>query len=216
MVIGMADKQVIEAVSEALKQSKQRKFTESVELSINLKDVDLSIPKNRIDDEIILPKGRGKDVKVVVFGSGELAVKAKNSADLVIQPEQIEEIAGDRREARKMVNKHEFFVAEAPLMPTIGKSLGIILGPRGKMPRPIPPQADPAPLIANLKKTVKLRSKERRTFHAPIGTRDMTPEDLAENIEAVLNRLESKLERGRQNIASVYVKTTMGPAVKVI
>ena len=212
----MADKHIIEAVSEALKQSKKRKFTESVELSINLKDIDLSIPKNRIDDEIILPKGRGRNVKVVVFGSGELAIKAKSSADLVIQPEEIEEIAGDKREARKMVNKHEFFIAEAPLMPTIGKSLGIILGPRGKMPKPIPPQADPAPMIDNLKKTIKLRSKERRTFHAPIGTRDMSAEDLAENIEAILYRLESKLERGRQNIGSMYVKTTMGPSIKVI
>jgi large subunit ribosomal protein L1 len=216
MVIGMVDKQVIEALEKALKDSKERKFKESVELSINLKDVDLSIPKNRIDDEIILPKGRGKDIKVVVFGSGELAIKAKSSADLVIQPEEIETVADDKRSARKMVNKHDFFVAEAPLMPTIGKKLGVILGPRGKMPKPIPPQADPAGIIGNLKKTIKVRSKERRTFHAPIGTRDMSPEDLAENFEAVLNRIESKLERGRQNIASVFVKTTMGPAVRVI
>lgn len=216
MVIGMADKQVIEALKKALKDSKQRKFKESVELSINLKDVDLSIPKNRIDDEIILPKGRGKEIKVVVFGSGELAVKAKSSADLVIQPEEIETVADDKRSARKMVNKHDFFVAEAPLMPTIGKKLGVILGPRGKMPKPIPPQADPSGIITNLKKTIKVRSKERRTFHAPIGTRDMSPEDLAENLEAVLHRIESKLERGRQNIASVFVKTTMGPAVRVI
>jgi len=216
MVIGMAEKQVIEALQKALKDSKQRKFTESVELSINLKDVDLSIPKNRIDDEIILPKGRGKLIKVVVFGSGELAVKARSSADLVIQPEEIETVADDKRSARKMANSHDFFVAEAPLMPTIGKKLGVILGPRGKMPRPIPPQADPAPLIDNLKKTIKIRSKERRTFHAPIGTREMAPEDLAENLEAVLARVEMKLERGRQNIASVFVKTTMGPAVRVI
>ena len=212
----MADKKTIKAIEDALKQSKKRKFQESVELSINLKDIDLSVPKNRIDDEIILPKGRGKEVKVVVFGSGELAVKAKSSADLVIQPEEIENIADNKREARKLVNAHDFFIAEAPLMPTIGKSLGIILGPRGKMPKPIPPQADPAPMITNLKNTVRIRSKERRTFHAPIGTRAMSPEDLADNLEAVLNRLESKLERGRQNIASIFVKTTMGPSVRVI
>jgi large subunit ribosomal protein L1 len=212
----MADKQVIKAVEDALKQSKKRKFKESVEISINLKDIDLSIPKNRIDDEIILPKGRGKVLKIAVFGSGELAEKAKKSADLVIQPEEIENIAKDKREARKIVNAHDYFIAEAPLMPTIGKSLGVILGPRGKMPKPIPPQADPAPMITNLKKTIKIRSKERTTFHAPIGTRQMAVDDLVENIEAVLNRIESKLDRGRQNIASVFVKTTMGPAVRVI
>ncbi|UCH89953.1 MAG: 50S ribosomal protein L1 [Thermoplasmata archaeon] len=212
----MADKRIIQAVENVLKQSKKRKFSESVELSINLKDIDLSIPKNRIDDEIILPKGRGKDIKIVVFGSGELALKAKAVANLVIQPEELESIAKDKREARKMVNAHDFFIAEAPMMPEIGKTLGIILGPRGKMPKPIPPQADPAPMITNLKKTIRLRSKERRTFHAPIGTRNMSVDELVENIETVLNRLESKLERGRQNIASVFVKTTMGPAVRVI
>lgn len=216
MVICMADKRIIQAVENVLKQSKKRKFSESVELSINLKDIDLSIPKNRIDDEIILPKGRGKDIKIVVFGSGELALKAKAVANLVIQPEELESIAKDKREARKMVNAHDFFIAEAPMMPEIGKTLGIILGPRGKMPKPIPPQADPAPMITNLKKTIRLRSKERRTFHAPIGTRNMSVDELVENIETVLNRLESKLERGRQNIASVFVKTTMGPAVRVI
>jgi large subunit ribosomal protein L1 len=212
----MADKRIIEAIEEVLKQSKKRKFSESVEISINLKDIDLSVPKNRIDDEIILPKGRGKDIKVVVFGSGELALKAKTSANLVIQPEELEDVAKDKREARKMVNHHDFFIAEAPMMPTIGKTLGIILGPRGKMPKPIPPQADPSPMINNLKKTIRLRSKERRTFHAPIGTRDMSVDDLADNMEAVLNRLEAKLERGRQNIASIFIKTTMGPSVKVI
>lgn len=216
MVIGMADKKLIQALEDALKNSKKRNFQESVELSINLKDIDLSIPKNRIDDEIILPKGRGKDIKVVVFGSAELAEKSRGAADLVIQPEEIESIATDKRQARKMVNSHDFFISEAPLMPTIGKSLGVILGPRGKMPKPIPPSADPKPMITNLKKTIKLRSKERRTFHAPIGTRTMAVDDLVENYEAVLNRLESKLERGRQNIASVFVKTTMGPAYRII
>ena len=84
------------------------------------------------------------------------------------------------------------------------------------MPKPIPPSADPAPLINNLRKTVRIRSKDRRTFHAPVGTRDMSPEDLAENIDVIMKRLVGKLVRGKMNIQSVYIKTTMGKAVRLM
>ena len=206
----------IAALKKAIEDSQERKFTESVELAINLKDIDLKVPKNRIEEEIQLPNGRGKDIRIAVFGSGELAVKAKAVADTVIQPEQIDEYADEKRKARKLANQHNFFIAEAPLMPTIGKKLGIFLGPRGKMPKPVPPGADPTALINGLRKTVKIRTKENKTFHTLVGTKDMTVEQLAENIDAVLTRVKSKLERGDMNIASVYVKTTMGPAVRLM
>ncbi len=206
---------IVNAVKEALEKSKERKFKESVDLAVNLKDVDLSIPKNRINEEVILPKGRGKEIKVAVFGSGETALKGKNCADLVIHPEEIDKLAENKRQARKIANEYDFFVAEAPLMGRIGKVLGVILGPRGKMPKPIPPGGDPCPIVNNLKKTVRMRSRDKRTFHVPVGTKDMSPEDIAANVEEVIKRLEHKLERGIQNIDSVYVKTTMGPAVKI-
>lgn len=212
----MAEKKTIRVVKEALESSKPRKFTESVDMAVNLKDIDLSIPKNRVDDEILLPKGRGKTVKIAVFGSGELAIKARKAADLVITPEEIDDLADEKKQVKKMANEHVFFIAEAPLMPTIGKKLGVVLGPRGKMPKPIPPSADPAPLINNLRKTVRIRSKDRRTFHAPVGTRDMSPEDLAENIDVIMKRLVGKLVRGKMNIQSVYIKTTMGKAVRLM
>ena len=197
-------------------ESKQRKFLESVELAINLKDIDLTNPKNRIQEEIILPNGRGKAVKVGVFGSSEMAVKAKGVADVVVQPEEIETLASDKAKARKFARQGDFFLAEAPLMPTIGKRLGVVLGPRGKMPKPIPPGSDPRPQIEKLRNSVAVRTRDRKTFHIPIGTKDMTPEKLAENIDAVVKRLTSKLERGKMNIQSIYVKTTMGPSYKVM
>ncbi|MBN1391115.1 MAG: 50S ribosomal protein L1 [Candidatus Thermoplasmatota archaeon] len=211
----MAEEKIIKAVTEALQKAPERKFQESVELAINLKDVDLANPKNRITDEVILPKGRGKAVKVGLFGSPEMVTKAKGVADLIIGAEEVAKMAEDKSETKKKVNGIDFFVAEAPLMAVVGKNLGVILGPRGKMPRPLPPGSDPAIIIANLRKTVKVRSKDRRTFHVPVGTRDMTPSDISANIESVLNRIKSKLERGYMNIHSVYVKTSMGPAVRI-
>ncbi|MGQ9582144.1 MAG: 50S ribosomal protein L1 [Thermoplasmatota archaeon] len=212
----MAEDRILEAVRKALQTGRTRKFTESVEICINLKDIDLSVPKNRIDEEVHLPKGRGKPIKVALFGTGELAFKARSAADRVLTPEEIDKLVENKREGRKLAASYHYFIAEAPLMPTIGKKLGRILAPRGKMPRPIPPQADPVPIINAARTSIRVRSKDRRTFHAPVGTREMTPEDLATNIEAVLKRVTSRLERGEGNIQSVFVKTTMGPAIRIM
>jgi large subunit ribosomal protein L1 len=211
----MAKMDTVEAVTKVL-ESRNRKFIESVEMAINLKDVDLSVPKNRINEEILLPKGRGREVKIGVFGSGDFASKAREAADTIITPEELESLAGDKAMARKLVNHHDFFIAEAPLMVTIGKKLGTALGPKGKMPRPLPPQADPGPVLATMRNTVRIRSKDRRTFHVAVGSREMTPEDITANIDVVLKRVSSKLERGMANISSVYLKTTMGPSVRLI
>jgi large subunit ribosomal protein L1 len=199
-----------------LEHSPKRNFVQTVDLSINLKDVDMSIPKNRIQEDIILPHGRGKPIKVCVFGSGEMLLKARDVADRVVSVEELSTIADDKKQAKKMANEFEYFIAEAPLMPTIGKRLGIVLGPRGKMPKPIPPGADPKPMIDNLRKSVSVRSRDRLTFHTAVGTTDMTPEDIAENIELIVKRLGMKLEKGTMNIRSAFVKTTMGPSEKVI
>jgi len=212
----LAEKATVTAVKKALEHSPKRNFVQTVDLSINLKDVDMSIPKNRIQEDIILPHGRGKPIKVCVFGSGEMVMKAKDVADRVVSVEELGTIADDKKQAKKMANEFEYFIAEAPLMPTIGKRLGIVLGPRGKMPKPIPPGADPKPMIDNLRKSVSVRSRDRLTFHTAVGTTDMTPEDIAENIELIVKRLGMKLEKGTMNIRSAFVKTTMGPSEKVI
>jgi len=212
----LAEKATVTAVKKALEHSPKRNFKQTVDLSINLKDVDMSIPKNRIQEDIILPHGRGKPVKVCVFGSGEMVVKARDVADRVVSVEELGTIADDKKQAKKMANEFEYFIAEAPLMPTIGKRLGIVLGPRDKMPKPIPPGADPKLMIDNLRKSVSVRSRDKMTFHTAVGTTDMTPEDIADNIELIFKRLGLRLEKGTMNIRSAFVKTTMGPSEKVI
>jgi large subunit ribosomal protein L1 len=210
-----ADAETIRVVQKALEQRPSRKFVETVELAINLKDVDLAQPANRIDEEIQLPHGKGKAVRVGVFASGELAVRSKGVADLVIAPEEIEKIAGDKRAAKRLASQTDFFLSEAPLMPTIGRRLGVVLGPRGKMPKPIPPNADPKPVVDQMRQTVRVRSRDKPTFHAAVGSTSMSAEQIAENIDMVIKRLSGKLAHGRMNIRSVYVKTTMGPSERL-
>jgi large subunit ribosomal protein L1 len=212
----LADKPTVIVVQKALDSAKKRKFVETVELAINLKDVDLSVPKNRITEDVILPNGRGKAVRICVIGGGELALKAKDVADLVITPEELQTIADDKKQAKKIANSTNYFIAEAPLMAVVGKRLGTVLGPRGKMPKPIPPGADPTGMVESLRKTVSIRTKDRITFHAPVGTVEMPVEQIAENIDALLKRIELKLEKGRMNIESSYIKTTMGPSERLI
>lgn len=203
-------------MQKALESAKKRNFTETVELAINLRDVDLSIPKNRIQEDIILPAGRGKKVKVCVIGGGELASKARDVADRVITPEELGTIADDKKQAKKIANDTDYFIAEAPLMAVVGKRLGIVLGPRGKMPKPIPPGVDPAGMIDGLRKSVTVRTKDRITFHVPVGTVEMDAEQIADNIDMVIKRVALRLEKGKLNIQSAYVKTSMGPSERVL
>jgi len=214
----MTAKKTIDIVEKALEESKKldRKFKENIDLVFNLKNIDMNLPKNRIDQEVILPHGRGKEAKIAIFASGELANKSKKHVDLLIKPEEIEELSSNKKKFKKIADEHEFFIAEAPLMPTIGKSLGTVLGPRGKMPKPVPPNADVSGMVNNLRKTVKVRSKNTITFHTIAGSADMPKEHIAENIDTIVKRIEGILERGRLNIGSVYVKTTMGPSQRLI
>ena len=211
----IASNKVNQVIEDALKSDKERKFVETVEVAINLRDVDLQNPQKRINAEVALPHGRGRPARVAVFAQGEMAVISKKIVDTVLGPEQIDELSENKREARKLADKFDFFVAETGLMATIGKSLGVVLGPRGKMPRPIPPQADIERIIKSLTNLVPVRSKDRPTFHVPIGNVKMSQEQLAENLETILKRVESSLDRGYDNIASVWVKTTMGKSVRL-
>ncbi|MFH1100876.1 MAG: 50S ribosomal protein L1 [Methanobacteriota archaeon] len=214
----MVEKKIVDAIQKVIEETKklERKFKQNIDVVINLKNIDMNDSKNRIEEEVILPHGRGAEAKIALFASGELALKSKKLVDLLIKPEDIEELAKDKKKFKKMADEYDFFISEAPLMPTIGKTLGIILGPRGKMPKPVPPNIDLTNIVKNLRNTVKLRSKGNVTFHTTAGKEDMAVDHIAENIDAIMKRLESKLERGRMNISSVYVKTTMGPAERVL
>jgi large subunit ribosomal protein L1 len=217
-LISMADRKINEAVGKILEESKKldRKFTQNIDVVFNLKNIDLNEPKNRIDEEILLPHGRGNEAKVALFASGELAEKSKKQVDLLIKPEKIGDLSKDKKKFKKIADEHDFFIAEAPLMPTIGKTLGTVLGPRGKMPKPVPPNADLSGMVKNLRNSIKVRSKSSKTFHMVAGCADMSKDHITNNIETIIKRIEAALEKGRMNIGSVYIKTTMGPSERII
>ncbi|WP_128477856.1 50S ribosomal protein L1 [Halorussus pelagicus] len=211
----MADQEIEQAVSRALEDAPERNFRETVDLAINLRDLDLNEPSNRVDESIVLPSGTGQETKIVVFAEGETALRAEDVADEVFDSDDLEDLGDDDDEAKDLADETDFFIAEAALMQDIGRYLGTILGPRGKMPEPLQPDDDVVETVQRMKNTVQLRSGDRRTFHTRVGAENMDAEEIGDNIDVILRRLHSNLEKGPLNIDNVYVKTTMGPSVEV-
>ncbi len=210
-------KTIMNAIKEAKEKAKKRNFIQSVELIINLQDIDMKSPGGRIQERVELPYSSSeKPNKICVIASGELALNAKRAkADLVIERDDLKELAGKKKEIRKIANEYDFFIAEAPLMPLVGKTLGTALGPRGKMPVPVPPRADIAGLIEKHRKMVFIRMRNQPVIQCRVGTESMNEEKIAENVQVILRVLEGKLKRGIKNIESAYIKMSMGTPVKI-
>jgi large subunit ribosomal protein L1 len=209
-------KTLLEAVKQAKAKSGEKKFTQTIDLILDIQEVDMKAPEGKIQEVVELPHATGKPNKVCVFATGELALKArKANADLVIERAELEGLAGKKKEIRKIATEYDVFLAEAPLMPLVGKIFGSALGPRGKMPMPVPPAGDIAALIEKHRKTVLVRMRNQPIIQCPIGTENMSDEELVDNIQAVLRVLEGKLKRGLKNIKLAYIKTSMGEPVKI-
>ena len=202
-------------IKQALEDAPERKFVQSIDIAFTIKDVDLKNPTNRIKEEIRLPSGRGREVKIAMFAAGEAATRAREAGITVFTPPEIEELGGNKGRAKKIANQFDFFLSEVPHMGLIGRYLGTVLGPRGKMPRPVPPTLDPAMLAAGLASTVVVKSGDKMTFHASFGTVSQSHEELLANAMEVFNRVIMKLERGVGNIRSLYIKTSMGPSQRI-
>ena len=209
------EEKINQAIKDAIANAPERKFVESVDISFTIKDVDLKNPNSRIKEEVRLPSGRGKEMKIAMFAAGEAATKAKNAGITVFTPQEIEEFGSKKGKAKKMANSFDFFLSEVPHMGLIGRYLGVVLGPRGKMPRPVPPTLDPSIIATGLQSTVVVKSGDKMTFHVAIGTAKQSEEELSANAMEIFNRVISKLERGIGNIRSLYIKTSMGPAQRI-
>jgi len=209
-------KTILATVKETKEKSEKRKFTQSIELVLNLKEIDMKSSEGKIHEVIELPYSLEKPNKICVIASGELALKARRAnADHVVERADLEGLAGKKRELRKIANEYDFFIAEAPLMPLVGRILGPILGPRGKMPMPVPPTADIASLIEKHRKTITLRMRSQPILQCRVGMESMKDEEITENVQTVLRVIEGKLKKGMKNIKFAYLKTSMGKPVKI-
>ncbi|MBI1973342.1 50S ribosomal protein L1 [Candidatus Micrarchaeota archaeon] len=212
------DAKELEKAIEAAKSGPKRNFRQSVDLMINFSSIDFSKPDSRLNAEVLLPKGRGKPAKTAIIAGDELVTQAKQAAPLVITKNEITSYGTDKQKMKKLADEFDFILCQTDLMSAVGKSMGQVLAPRGKMPKPIPPTAVAlAPLVKRLENTVVVRNRGKflPTVHVMIGNEEMGVQDLAANVQAVIDAIMPKLPNKEGNIRSVYLKLSMGPAIRV-
>lgn len=214
---------ILTAMKELEERSPKRNFVQSIDLSIKIKDVDLKQPKNRIAAEIYVPNEIEKDRKICVVGSGDMGVRAKNLGLDVLDKEELDNLKSDKKAAKKYIKSISVFIAGVDLMPVLAKSLGPVLGPTGKMPIGppkgrgiVPPNVDLAPIVEQYRKMIRIRLRNNLVVNCKVGNENMTPQEIVDNIKAVINFLEGSLERGPRNIGGLHIKKTMGPSIKII
>lgn len=212
-VLKMANEKIIEAIKKA-RDTKKRNFKQSLVLTINLKNIDLKKPENRIKTEIRLPHIIQKESKIGIFADMLLPQTKSLENIIVIRRDEIESYTKNKKAAKKLASQCFSFIAEAPLMPLVGKSLGQVLAPKNQMPTPIPPTADLKSIIEQRRNIMKIQLKESPTIHLTVGTEDMEDEKIAENIDSIIKTVLSSLPKGKESIKNFIVKLTMGKPIK--
>ncbi len=203
-------------IKDAKEGDKERKFKQTLEMYVILKDIDVK-KGFAMNETIQLPKKLTKPTTVCVMAGGDMGLKAKSAnADRVVSGDEINTLAANKREARKFINNYDFFLADTQLMTTVGKVLGQLLGPRGKMPIPVPFNAPIESFLDRFRSSIRVKVKNSLSMSCKIGDETMDDGDLAANAHAVLNAIEKKLPSGDKNIRRVIVKTSMGKPIKQV
>ncbi|HSF00466.1 MAG TPA: 50S ribosomal protein L1, partial [Nitrososphaeraceae archaeon] len=192
---------------------KKRNFDQSIDLTIVLKDID--VKKGFSFNEVVhLPNKPTRQATVCVVASGEMGTRAKKAeADRIIEVDELDRIGTNKKEAKKLAKAYDFFVSDTSLMATVGRSLGQFLGPKGKMPTPIPYGAPIESILNRLRSSVRVRMRNQLNVSTKIGDEKMDDKQLIQNASAILSIVEKKLPQGDKNIRNAFVKFTMGNAI---
>lgn len=188
------------------------KFTESVDVSVNL-GIDPRKSDQVVRGSTVLPKGSGKDVRVAVFTQGENAEAAKAAgADVVGMEDLAEQIKGGDL-------NFDVVIASPDAMRVVG-TLGQVLGPRGLMPNPKVGTVTPdvATAVKNAKAgQVRFRADKAGIIHASVGTVKFDVDALKENISALLVDLNKAKPTAAKGIyvKKITVSSTMGPGLAI-
>ena len=176
---------------------------------------DIDVKKGFSINETVQIPNTSSPSSVCVMASGDMGLKAKKAkADRVMNGDEVNALGGKKRESRKFINKYDFFLADTKLMPVVGKVLGQLLGPRGKMPTPVPFNAPIDSFLERFRSSIRVRVKNALSAACKIGDESMEDEDIVSNANAVINAIEKKLPNGDKNIKKIIVQTTMGKPIK--
>src|SRR3989338_6668540 len=199
----MEQQEILKALKEI--KNKKRKFSQSVDLVVGLKDLDMKKIENQVDFFIELPNPSGKKASVCALVAQELAAEAKEVCDAVVLQEDFQRFVKDKKALRKLAREHAFFIGQANIMPQVASAFGRVLGPKGKMPNPkagciVPPKAALKPLYTKLQNTIRVFAKTSPVVQCRLGNEGMTDEQLAQNVKAVYDQLVHSLPNGEENV----------------
>lgn len=214
----MEKKDVLTAIAALKKDNKQRKFVQSYDLIIKLKDLDLKKTEQQVDFYALLAKPRGVKTTVCAFVGPELKDEATRVCDKVVLQSEFNQY--DKKKAKQLAGQFDYFIAQANLMGAVATTFGKILGPRNKMPNPkagcvVPPKGSLEQLYNKLQQTLRVSAKVQPQVQCRVGKENCSDDDIAENILAVHNQLVSHLPNAENNIQRISLKLTMGKLLKV-
>ena len=201
--------EIIKALQE-LREGKKRKFNQSVDLIVNLKNFD--VRREALNTFIFVPHGSEK--KFAAFFS-----KRNKAVDTITEEDFVK--YKDSKDLKKLAKKYDAFLAVAPMMGKVATRFGRVFGPMNKMQSPlagiVPKEDDEIveAMIEKVKKAIRVKNKEM-SIKVSIGKEDMENDKLTENIEIAIKELENKLPRGRDNIKNVLIKFTMSKPIVIM
>jgi large subunit ribosomal protein L10Ae len=208
----------IKEIKEAAK-TKKRKFVETIDLQIKLKNYDPSKDK-RFSGSVKLMHAIRPKMKICVLGEHDhteeaksLGVDYKTVDDLKVLDIHSNPI--NKKKIKKMVQNYHVFLASATLIKKIPKILGPGLSKVGKFPTAIPQGGKVAEKIDDAKKTIKFQLKKEINLGSPVGSVEMTDQQIQDNVIMSINFLVSLLKKKWQNIGSINIKSTMGKPKKL-
>jgi len=216
----MNKKSIENAIKELRKEDHKKKFSQSFDLIVNLKDLNLKNPEEQLDFFTVLSHSLGKKVKVAALVGPELQEKAKGVVDLVITQTEFDKYVSDKKLTKKLATEYDFFIAQADIMPKVAQVFGRVLGPRGKMPNPklgsvLPGKGQVEPLYERLQKTVRISAKKTPVVQVKVGSESMKDEEIIENIVLVYNQIIHHTPKEKSNIKNAMLKLTMSKPIKV-
>ena len=216
----MEKKDIQQALQNLKATSAKKKFIQSIDLIITLKDLNLKKPEEQIDTFVALSHSTGKPVKICALVGAELKDSATKVCDHVILSDEFERIAAKKKDVKKLASSYHFFIAQANIMTQVAKHFGRIFGPKGKMPNPkagcvVPPNANIEQLYQRMQNVVHVKAKTELAAKARVGTEDMNEEHVVDNILSVYQAVIRSLPNEKNNIKNVMLKLTMGKPVLV-
>ncbi|MGV8162982.1 MAG: hypothetical protein ACP5N2_06650 [Candidatus Nanoarchaeia archaeon] len=215
----MDRKSIEKAIKELRIEDNKKKFSQSFDLIINLKDINLKNPEDQVDFFATLNHGLGRKMKVAALTGPELEERAKQVCDFVIPLRDFDKYS-DKKLAKKVGAEYDFFIGQAEIMPKVAQVFGRVLGPRNKMPNPklgsiVPAKGQVEQLYDKLQRTVRVMAKKAPVIQVKVGSENMKDEELIDNIMLVYDQVVHHTPKEKANIRSAFLKLTMSKPVKI-